>query len=539
MDPMKQIYLLLICQGFYLGSVCQRWTFPERITALIGSCLEIPCTYHPAGRSGASSPVWYLYDSWRYPEILNTKDSSSVKEEYKDRTSMVPGNDSCTLRIDPVKREGKYYPGITEDKKINSFKLHSKTINVDLTDRANIQLHKLTLMTEGEATIIQCTVVHTCRSSPPFLKWNKPGQAQNQSVEISEGSWREESNLTYIPSYVDDGTPVRCTATYLNRLRTERSGMLTINYAPKNVTVIVILNDELIEGSDVTLQCRSYSKLDVNEYDWYKGKNKTKLPDREWEITVRNVTRDMEPYSCAAINDVGRGESAPTEIPVLYPATEVHIIIKNEGEFTELICDFQSSRPVVTHYTWMKEGSILQRETGKTLTLYNKEESPGQYSCIAHNSAGNSSSAVILNNGETSNSLLPLILGSVAAGFLLLFLILIIYFCLRTKKKPYAPTSPINETSTRISFKNIMAGDDNDYGNIQSNHNAHLSSVRSQPSVNVNFEENHAIYSNSDVMQPTNEVEYSVISHGQYNRTRQTTSRARQEEIVEYATLKH
>ncbi|XP_069598953.1 B-cell receptor CD22-like [Ranitomeya imitator] len=536
MDPKKQIYLLLICQGFYLGSVCQQWTFPPKITALIGSCLEIPCTYHLAWSSGASDTVWYLNDKWRYQEILNTKDSSSVIKMYKGRTSLVPGDKSCTLRIDPVIEddEDKYYPGITEERKINALKLHSKTVTVDLTDRADIQLYKLMLMTEGEATIIQCTIVHTCRSSPPSLQWNKPGQVHNQSVEISGGSWREESNLTYIPSYMDDGSTIQCTATYLNRLRTETSGTLTINYAPKNVTVI--LNDELMEGSDVTLQCSSFSKSEVYEYEWYKGKDKTKLPDRGWEITVRNVTWDEEPYSCAAINDVGRGESALTEIPVLYAATKVHIIKKNKGEFTELICVFQSSRPDVTHYTWMNDGSILPNEMRKTLTLYNNEASSGQYSCIAHNIAGNSSSAAIHNKGETSNMPLPLILGSVAAVFFLLVLILIIVFYLRTKKKADPPTSPIHGTTTRISLK---AEDDNDYGNIQSNHNAHSSSMRSQPPVNMNVEENHAIYSNSDVMQPTNEVEYSVISHGQHNQTRQTSSRARQEETVEYATLIH
>ncbi|KAM4015234.1 B-cell receptor CD22-like [Anomaloglossus baeobatrachus] len=400
MDPKKQIYLLLICQGFYLGSLCQEWTFPSRITALIDSCVEIPCTYHPDGSSGASSTVWYLFTLYvNDPKILSTKDSSSVMKFYKDRTSLVPGNNSCSLRIDHVvpKDKDKYYPGIAEERKINAYNLYSRTVTVDVTDKVNIQLYMLPLMIEGEATNIRCTVEHTCRSSPPLIQWNKPGLAQNMSVEISAGSWREESNLTYIPSYVDDKTTIQCLAIYLKRISVERLGTLNINYAPKNVTVNVIFDNGLMEGSDVTLQCDSISKPDVYEYEWYKGKNKTKLEDSRWVIKVMNVTRDVEPYSCAAINDVGRGESALMEIPVLHEPTGVHIIIKNEGEFTKMICDFLSSRPDVTHYTWMKDGSILQDQTGKTLTMDNNEGSYGQYSCIAHNSVGNSSSVVIYN----------------------------------------------------------------------------------------------------------------------------------------------
>ncbi|CAJ0950011.1 unnamed protein product [Ranitomeya imitator] len=433
MDPMKQIYLLLICQGFYLGSVCQIWTFPRTIRALIGSCVEIPCTYDPDGRLGASSVVWYLSTDGPDPEILNTKGSSSVWIYYKDRTSLVPGDNSCTLRIDPVRREDGdkyYYPGIVEDGTTNAA---STFVLLSVTEIPNIRLDLSYRLTEGEATIIRCSVDHTCGSSPPSLQWDKPGQVHNQSVEISGGSRREESNLTYIPSYVDDGTPVRCTATYPNGQRFDESGTLNIIDKPTNVTVIVLGKNEVVEGSDVTLQCSSISKRrQVKRYEWYKGKDKTKLPETGREITVRKVTRDEEPYSCAAINFAdGRGQSALTEIPVQWSdwatgepvaqaltpagikgqqlpkvsaapdaAIGVHITVKNEGDFTKLICDFRSSRPNVTHYTWMKDGSILQSDTEKYLTIGNNRENYGQYSCIAHNSVGNSSSSEIYHYEE-------------------------------------------------------------------------------------------------------------------------------------------
>ncbi|XP_072011114.1 B-cell receptor CD22-like isoform X2 [Engystomops pustulosus] len=470
MEALQQIYLLLICQGFYLGSVCQRWTFPSGITALIGSCVEIPCTYHPGGTSDASGTVWYSNKHYDFdPVILNTEDSSSVIAEYKDRTSLVPGHESCTLRIDPVRKAddgGEYYPGI--DTSLNAQDKQSRTVRLHITGTSYIQLSVPDIMTEGEATTIRCAVDHTCGSSPPDLQWNKPGHVIKKSVDLKYGSWREESELTYTPSYEDDGSLIQCTATH--PIAGKRTKTLSILYAPKNVTVIGM--DEVMEGSDVTLQCNSVSRPDVSEYEWYKGE--TRLPDRGREMTVRNVTRDKEPYSCVARNTVGRGESAPIQITVTYAPAGVHITVRNDHE---LVCDFRSSRPDVTHYTWMKDGSILHNETGKTLTIDNNGERYGRYSCIAHNTAGNSSSQEIHIQREVN---LLMILGIVAGIFILLFLILIVY--IRRKKKSTLKTSAnYGRVSTSSPHSVTMTMDENQYGNIRNNHHTQPLSIESEP----------------------------------------------------------
>ncbi|XP_073426671.1 B-cell receptor CD22-like isoform X1 [Dendrobates tinctorius] len=535
MDPMKQIYLLLICHGFYLGSVCQQWTFPSGITALIGSCVEIPCTYDPAGRLGTSSTVWYTFIDGSWTEIPNSKDSSYAWTHYKDGSSMVSGNNSCTLRIDPVRKDfgNYYYPGIAEDRTINAYDKQQSYVLLSVTEEADVRLDLSNKLTEGEATTIRCSVEHTCGSSPPSLQWNKPGQVHNESVEIPGRSWREQSSLIYIPSYVDDDTPVRCMAIYPSGQSFHESGTLNIKYTPKNVAVIA--KDEVAEGSDVTLQCNSFSKRDVYKYEWYKGKNKIKLPEKGWKITVRNVTRNEEPYSCAAINDVGRGESTLTKIPVLHAPIGVHITVKNEGEFTKFICDFRSSRPDVTQYTWMKDGSILWSETDKNLIMGSNVENYGQYSCIAHNSVGDSSSSEIYYKDNILYS--PVIWGSVAGAFFLLLFILLLSLCLRRKKR----SSSIHETSTKISKisnKNDLVKDDNHHGNLLSSQNAPPPPVRSEPSVDMSFAGNQVIYSNNDVTQPSTEVEYSVISHRHPKQARQNSSRARHDDDVEYATVK-
>ncbi|XP_077113465.1 B-cell receptor CD22-like isoform X2 [Ranitomeya variabilis] len=371
MDPMKQIYLLLICHGFYLGSVCQPWMASQRIFALNGSCVEIPCTYDPAESSGAPGIVWYLNCRRGDQEILNTQNSTLVMKEYKGRTSLVSGYNSCTLRIDPVREEDEniYCPAIIEQKYyINN--MRSRYVFLQVTDRASMYFFRSDPMIEGEATIIECTVVHACQSSPPSLQWNKPGQVQYQSVLLSGGTWREESRLTYIPSHMDDGTPVRCTAAHANGQQTERSATLNINYA----------------------------------------------------------------------------------------AIGVNITMKSEEGFTKLICVFQSSRPNVTHYTWMKGSSTLKNETGKTLTVDNNEENLGQYSCIAHNSVGNSSSKVNKDEGSRNsfiNSYGHIILPATIGAIGLLLLGLLVYTFWRKKQKRQTTACKTESTYTDLKRSEI------------------------------------------------------------------------------------
>ncbi|KAG8547297.1 hypothetical protein GDO81_028617 [Engystomops pustulosus] len=151
-----------------------------------------------------------------------------------------------------------------------------------------------------------------------------------------------------------------------------------------------------MEGSDVTLQCNSVSRPDVSEYEWYKGE--TRLPDRGREMTVRNVTRDMEPYSCAARNTVGRGESAPIHIPVIYAPKNVTITVIGmdevmEGSDVTLQCN-SVSRPDVSEYEWYK-GETRLPDRGREMTVRSVTRDMEPYSCVARNTVGRGESAPI------------------------------------------------------------------------------------------------------------------------------------------------
>ncbi|XP_056400858.1 B-cell receptor CD22-like [Hyla sarda] len=381
---------------------------------------------------------------------------------------------------------------------------------------------------EGSDVTLRCNSIS--KPKPSTYEWNrgkKKTRLRNTGPEI------------IVRKVTGNMEPYSCAA--INLMGRGESALMEIPvlYSPKNVIVTIIGKEEVMEGSDVTLRCNSVSNPDVSKYEWYKGKNRTKSTYTGGkEITVKNVTWNMEPYSCAAINTVGRGESALMEIPVLYAAIGVHVTVKDEHEFMELTCGFRSSRPDVSHYTWMKDGSILHNETGKTLTLHNGD-TYGRYSCIAHNRAGDSSSEEIFMKYNEGN--LPLILGTVAGGVFLVLFTLLIFFCLRKICKPHCSGSPKPKTAARNLSNNTMEEDEtiieeNQYGNIQSDHNTQPDSAEFMSSVNVNVKENSAIYSNSEDLQPENEVEYCAISHVPRNQI--TPAIASHEHNVDYATIR-
>ncbi|XP_053547095.1 myelin-associated glycoprotein-like [Bombina bombina] len=227
------IIFLFVLKGFFGNSFnedCKNWsfTFDTSITALNGSCVEIPCTFSFPEGYREFNLIWYLYHFINYPQVFNKKQPSAVRADYTKLTSLV-GNktNSCTLRISQVENEGLFYPGINED--INSWHCNQKkTALVKIKDTPDEPLLSVPPnLTEGIPAPIFCTVEYTCPSYSPFLQWNKIG-LKNVRHEDHEGYWKVISELLFEPTYIDDETQIKCTATYPNSQNTQKIYNLSI-----------------------------------------------------------------------------------------------------------------------------------------------------------------------------------------------------------------------------------------------------------------------------------------------------------------------
>ncbi|XP_031762322.1 B-cell receptor CD22 isoform X1 [Xenopus tropicalis] len=432
------VWILLILLPEALG---QQWSFsfPQSIQALKGSCVEIPCSYTRPRTLRPPKVTWYLEGRKDYYTVFDSHDRGEALDTYRSRTKLVLNTiNSCTLHISNVRSddEGSYIPEVDNR---DAYDLNGATVRITVIDTpSTINLQGPAVMMEGIPVAIRCSVEHTCGSDPPTLRWNKRQYLpRTEQQHVSEGRWEAISEITYSPTYEDDETEIQCSATYPNGQTSHKAAPLNIIYPPKNITVL-IRQKEIQEEDDVTLSCFSKSKLEINGYQWFKGVEKIRLSDIDQEITVRNVSWLTEPYSCSALNSQGMGESALTLIPVQYAPKEV-LIVKYEREDGGVVlkCNFSSSRPNVTQFTWLRNDVPIINQTAANITLENVKENAGEYRCIAHNKVGNSSSdeqVAIQFKGTTSIDL-PAVLGSTAAVIGLVLIILIIYCCISTRKK--------------------------------------------------------------------------------------------------------
>uniref|UniRef100_A0A8C5QQH7 Ig-like domain-containing protein n=1 Tax=Leptobrachium leishanense TaxID=445787 RepID=A0A8C5QQH7_9ANUR len=197
------------------------FTFPESIVALEGSCVEIPCSIPHHDGDAKSSLIWYRYRGLGYPEIFNGRNPSDVDSDYRGRTSLVGnGTNSCSLRINDVRFNERYYPGINT--KINSFHLQKeKMVKIELSGKIYHIFMPIIRgsedMVEGHPVNISCSVEHTCASSPPTLKWNTAVHAiTGRHEDLLGGYWR------------DHKTHLECKATFPNGRNFNKSTTLNI-----------------------------------------------------------------------------------------------------------------------------------------------------------------------------------------------------------------------------------------------------------------------------------------------------------------------
>ncbi|KAE8594338.1 hypothetical protein XENTR_v10019589 [Xenopus tropicalis] len=438
---LRRILFLAALQGWFPGSESQDLlaSLPESIPALRGSCVEIPCTFPWVFVD--FQLIWYREQPFADPQIFNNENPLDIHEAFRGRTFLV-GNESnsCSLRIDDVRDSETYYPCINGNINCNQYRGFNK-VRVQVTDTPERPV--LTLppsLTEGTPARITCSVQHTCAHNPPVLQWNKVGfNRTERSEELEGGVWRFVSEIEYIPTYQDDGSPIVCESNYRTGQVLEDTATLDITYPPKNVTVIKLDGEKKIEeGEEVTLQCASDANPPANNYTWYRIKKKEELKEHGEEITV-TINWENVMFSCSARNWLGNNDSAIIDLRLFFYAKVAHMGGKREfeeGEVLQLECHFSMSRQWPFQYSWYRNRISLNNETQRTLRIYDvKESHSGNYSCKVYTSDGNFSSllfAVTVTACVPGNSFSKIIiLPSVIAPLLI---VLILYYILRKRQ---------------------------------------------------------------------------------------------------------
>ncbi|XP_028280616.1 myelin-associated glycoprotein-like isoform X2 [Parambassis ranga] len=184
-----------------------------------------------------------------------------------------------------------------------------------------------------------------------------------------------------------------------NKYGTQDSPITQIDvlFSPKETMVMVEPSGPILEGSSVSLLCRSRSNPPVTNYTWYRGDE----VDTETGPTL--VIDDVDPshggdYHCAVKNDLGEETSAKIQLDIQYPPKNISVSVDPSGPVVDgssvtLTCE-SIANPAAANFTWFRVSKTEEETVGseQDFTFNVTKLSEDLYYCEALNVHGAESS---------------------------------------------------------------------------------------------------------------------------------------------------
>ncbi|XP_033182691.1 sialic acid-binding Ig-like lectin 12 isoform X2 [Anabas testudineus] len=309
-------------------------TAPQKIEALSGSCLMIPCNFSTITGEETFDSSRQIFGVW----IKNNSD-------FGNNPNNVIYHSSKTFNIYPMNITGNlsqtncttlfsnltttytdtYYFRIENGPFKATAVCDPLQITVkDSPQRPRIKISKVNL-TEKESVTISCSAFTPCPHSPPKLTWSLQQDPHNNREENTDGTFTTQIQETITLSDKHDGYNISCSATYpVNEGRDVRTAetqeTLSVSYAPKDTSASISPSGLVSAGSWVNLTCSSRAKPPVSSFTWFKISTDGDKTVSEGDFYRLNVT-DGGVYYCVATNQLGNQTS---------PEREIHLNIKGE-----------------------------------------------------------------------------------------------------------------------------------------------------------------------------------------------------------------
>ncbi|XDV24433.1 hypothetical protein PO909_028614, partial [Leuciscus waleckii] len=422
-------FLLTGCliQGVFCGFSI---SLPERVEALQGSCVFIPCTFdidqqYVTELTDDSKRIWYK--DVKPPTVVfdsSSPDTASLKGEIFG----TPTEKNCTTRFDNVRQgdEGSYYFRVEGSGRLkyNYYKVEIVVINsppkptVSLfKDQQEVkkvkevtEVKEVKEVTEGSSVNLRCSTKIFCSSRPANLTWSSsPEHLLNESVTQQQRQEQTEliSDLIFTVTQRHHLATFTCTVTHQlqKQITKHKSRTLRVQYAPKNTSAHVNASGFVLEGRSVTLSCSSDANPPVLHYTWYRDTEEPLKPVQSGQnLTISNTDPTHSGrYVCTAQNEHG-AQNASVMLDVQYAPknTSAHVNASGfvlEGRSVTLSCSSDANPPVL-NYTWYRdtEEPLKPVQSGQNLTISNTDPTHSRrYVCTAQNEHGTQNASVMLD----------------------------------------------------------------------------------------------------------------------------------------------
>ncbi|XP_036394841.1 Schwann cell myelin protein [Megalops cyprinoides] len=435
-------------------SLSSHISVPDRVPALLGSCVVIPCSFRPGPRGGG--PALYqvrLHSLSSYLPLRRTVFSSEaggqVSRQFRGRAALAgdPRQGDCSVRIEGVTEDDRSYyevgvkePGVSEWRK-------SKKVFLNVSDNpSQPMISDPGAVVEGQLVTLNCTISNSCPTQPPQVWWKwERGRQANESRPQTQGPPLPQGELllsSFSFTASSQAQPrVRCEARYQGGRTVSSTRELHVRFPPKDVEVHVHTLS-VQEGASALLSCSCKADPPATEFLWVYSQQGAVflLPQRSHTVRLYNVTRDTR-VRCTARSPMGQADSALTGISVQYkPVISPQSFCRWEGQVVFCFCAVDANpRAAVTWSvnrsvppdSYNTSASVSPGNGTLSATLRGDMELVLSVTCYANNALGNDSSTLLYTlNDALLWKVLPAA-GALASLLLVSALLLLLYLCHR------------------------------------------------------------------------------------------------------------
>uniref|UniRef100_A0A671NPQ0 Si:dkeyp-28d2.4 n=1 Tax=Sinocyclocheilus anshuiensis TaxID=1608454 RepID=A0A671NPQ0_9TELE len=298
------------------------FVMPQTVTALTGSCLQIPCTFNISNFEDKHKRAKSIYGIWmKNKSQYASKDSfiafnsseniirgfSDIKMtgDLNERNCttvfyniMMNHSDRYYFRLESNVLRATFNPNIADS---------SNTVRINVTDSPQpleLEPSKLQYVMEETTVNLSCSSEAPCPKQPPTISWSNIPESARITTQLQEKPDKTQSVFSYMTfkaSYKDHKKNIFCTATYPrntpNDSTVEGTFMLQVLFPPKETHIIITPS----VGTNVTLTCKSKaSPSNYLNYTWYKRGQETPIAwgkkihlTRTHNQTAEDKNRDM------------------------------------------------------------------------------------------------------------------------------------------------------------------------------------------------------------------------------------------------------
>uniref|UniRef100_A0A3Q2QGH1 Ig-like domain-containing protein n=1 Tax=Fundulus heteroclitus TaxID=8078 RepID=A0A3Q2QGH1_FUNHE len=286
------------------GISCQQWSvfMPQTIEGLSGSCVIIPCNFSMPLEwdpylDQSCKAVWKR-SSWSRTQVFDsslTGASGGLNLLQGNLTGILRDKDCTTIFNNlPSNHYDNYYFRLQCDNPLKFNFQRSVRITTQGLDSGPVL--------EGSSVILTCSA--DANPEADSFAWYKVNGEQVEAVGF-------KSKLSTTATEVDN----RFFCTAVNGYGSQNSSIarIEVQFAPKETTVLVEAAGPILEGSSVSLMCRSRSNPPVTNYTWYK---ENEADHQTGPVLVIDAIDSSHSggYRCTAKNDLGEETSGKIQL---------------------------------------------------------------------------------------------------------------------------------------------------------------------------------------------------------------------------------